>query len=145
MSPEARERSFDELARGLASGNVTRGKALRLMGAAVVGGVLASVPRVAAAQEVCPSASACCSCKYAEPDNPDVITRRRCFPLTTRSCGQSRLTRLSLRCETKCKEKTPSGLVLRHSLSRCALGSNGFQAFCGAGGARPSVCSFEPC
>jgi hypothetical protein len=38
MSPEARERSFDELARGLASGNVTRGKALRLLGAALVGG-----------------------------------------------------------------------------------------------------------
>jgi hypothetical protein len=38
MSPEARERSFDELARGLASGSVTRGKALRLLGAALVGG-----------------------------------------------------------------------------------------------------------
>jgi hypothetical protein len=43
MSPEARERSFDELTRGLASGSVTRGKALRLMGAAVVGGALASL------------------------------------------------------------------------------------------------------
>jgi hypothetical protein len=38
MSPEARERSFDELARGLASGSVTRRRALRLMGAALVGG-----------------------------------------------------------------------------------------------------------
>ena len=43
MSPEARERSFDELARGLASGNVTRGKALKLLGAALVGGTLASL------------------------------------------------------------------------------------------------------
>ena len=49
MSPEARERSFDELASGLASGTLSRDKALRLMGAAVVGGVLASIPRVAAA------------------------------------------------------------------------------------------------
>ena len=35
MSPEARERSFDELARGLASGEVSRRKALRVMGKAV--------------------------------------------------------------------------------------------------------------
>jgi hypothetical protein len=42
MSPEARERSFDELVRGLASGSLSRRKALRLMGAALVGGTLAS-------------------------------------------------------------------------------------------------------
>ena len=34
---------FDELARGLASGSISRGRALRLMGAALVGGALASV------------------------------------------------------------------------------------------------------
>jgi hypothetical protein len=33
---ERRESSFDELARGLASGEVSRGKALRLMGAALL-------------------------------------------------------------------------------------------------------------
>jgi hypothetical protein len=43
MSPEARERSFDELARGLASGDISRRRALRLMGAALVGGALASL------------------------------------------------------------------------------------------------------
>jgi hypothetical protein len=43
MYPEARERSFDELTRGLASGDISRGKALRLMGAALVGGTLASL------------------------------------------------------------------------------------------------------
>jgi hypothetical protein len=43
MSPEARERSFDELARGLASGEVSRRRAIRLMGAALVGGALASL------------------------------------------------------------------------------------------------------
>ena len=47
MSEETRERSFDELAKGLAAGTVSRGKALRLMGAALVGGALASVPGVA--------------------------------------------------------------------------------------------------
>jgi hypothetical protein len=39
-----REGSFDELAKGLAAGTLSRGKALRLMGAALVGGALASVP-----------------------------------------------------------------------------------------------------
>jgi hypothetical protein len=34
---------FDDLARGLADGTITRGKALRLMGAAVVGGTLGSL------------------------------------------------------------------------------------------------------
>src|SRR5215217_8558932 len=34
---------FDELARGLADGSLTRGKALRLMGAALVGGSLGSL------------------------------------------------------------------------------------------------------
>jgi len=37
------ENFFDDLARGLADGTLTRGKALRLMGAAVVGGVLGSL------------------------------------------------------------------------------------------------------
>ena len=42
MSPQARERSFDELARELASGSISRGKALWLMAAALVGSALAS-------------------------------------------------------------------------------------------------------
>jgi len=49
MSPEARERSFDELASGLASGTLSRGKALRLMAAALLGGALSFTPKVAEA------------------------------------------------------------------------------------------------
>ena len=41
----AKEGFFDDLARGLADGTLTRGKALRLMGAAVVGGALGSEER----------------------------------------------------------------------------------------------------
>jgi len=44
MGEQTRERSFDELAKGLASGTLSRGKALRLMGAALLGGALASLP-----------------------------------------------------------------------------------------------------
>jgi hypothetical protein len=43
VSQETSNRTFDELARGLASGSITRGKALKLMGAALLGGTLASV------------------------------------------------------------------------------------------------------
>jgi len=50
VSPEAREHSLDELARGLASGNLSRAKALKLMGATLVGGALASIPGIAMAK-----------------------------------------------------------------------------------------------
>ena len=43
MSQQTTDRSFDELARALASGSISRGKALRLLGAALVGGTLASL------------------------------------------------------------------------------------------------------
>jgi hypothetical protein len=146
MSPEARDRSFDELARGLASGEVSRGKALRLMGAALVGGALASVPRVAAAQDgVCPSASACCSCEYAERDNPEETTRRKCFPQTTGSCSEERISRLVRQCDRLCRENRPEGTVVRQRTATCVEGVFGAQTFCGAGTARPRVCGFEFC
>ena len=57
MSPEARERSFDELARELAGGSISRRRALRLMGAALVGGALGSlgIGGIAAAACVSPT------------------------------------------------------------------------------------------
>ena len=42
-----REGSFAELAKGLPSGNFSRGKALRIFGAALVGGALAAFPGAA--------------------------------------------------------------------------------------------------
>jgi hypothetical protein len=41
------ELPFEDLAKGLASGTVSRRKTLQLMGAALVGGALASIPGVA--------------------------------------------------------------------------------------------------
>jgi hypothetical protein len=43
------EHSLDELAKGLASGTLSRSRAIKLMGAALLGGVLASIPGVALA------------------------------------------------------------------------------------------------
>jgi hypothetical protein len=43
VSQETSNRYFDELASGLASDSISRGRALKLMGAALVGGTLASL------------------------------------------------------------------------------------------------------
>jgi hypothetical protein len=43
MTGEPREHSFDELTRGMASGSISRGRALRLMGAALLGSTLGSL------------------------------------------------------------------------------------------------------
>jgi hypothetical protein len=75
----AREESFfDELARGLADGSITRGKALRLMGGALVGAALASVPGVAWANDRCSEGQTRCG--------------DRCVNLKTneRHCGSCR-------------------------------------------------------
>jgi hypothetical protein len=53
VSQQTTNRSFDDLARGLANGTLSRRKALRLMGGILVGGALASVPGVALADDDC--------------------------------------------------------------------------------------------
>ena len=67
VSQQTTNQSLDELAKGLASGTLSRGKALRMMGAALVGGALASIPGVAWADDCrrlgreCSRDSQCCS------------------------------------------------------------------------------------
>ena len=51
MSQQTTSRYFDELAKGLANGTISRRQALRWMGGALVGGVLTSIPGVALAQQ----------------------------------------------------------------------------------------------
>jgi hypothetical protein len=63
--------SLDELAKGLATGTLSRGKALRLMGAALVGGALASIPGTAWAAR-CPS--------------PRIRCRGQCCPTGVTTC-----------------------------------------------------------
>ena len=70
MSQGTTNRTFDELASGLASGTLSRGKALRLLGAALVGGLLPFTPKVAEAAVgrhrcdsagECPKGGSCCA------------------------------------------------------------------------------------
>jgi hypothetical protein len=151
MRGEARGRAFDALASEMASGTLSRGKALRLMGAALVGGVLGYGPRVAAAQgEVCPSASGCCSCAYADRDNLSVITRRKCFAMGTaisrRNCSKERFGRLIRHCARLCEENKPSGTrFVNQTGTACARRTDGKQAVCGAGKLGRNRCGVEAC
>jgi hypothetical protein len=95
MSPEAVERSFDELATGLASGSISRGRALKLMGAALVGSALAFIPGVAQARRcTCPEPTRCCFAHFpgsgpfqtcCSPDRPVCCQSESSF-----SCLESR-------------------------------------------------------
>jgi hypothetical protein len=105
------ELSLDELAKGLATGTLSRGKAIRWMGGALLGAALASVPGVALADDCrrlgreCRRDSQCCSgnCVRRGDDKvcacPEGRTRcnDRCVNLQTneRHCG---------RCFNRCAE-----------------------------------------
>jgi len=89
-SPEdaTTERSFDELARGLADGTLSRRRALRMIGGALVGGVLASIPGTALAAKPapCPSGKKCG--KRCCPDASFVCSKGNCAcPSGTTNCG----------------------------------------------------------
>ena len=59
VNPTRVDHSLDEVARGLASGNVSRRRALKIMGGALLGSVLAAVPGTAWANDCRPSGSRC--------------------------------------------------------------------------------------
>jgi hypothetical protein len=68
-----REGSFAELAKGLASGNFSRGKALRIMGAALVGGALASFPGAAWSKQQLDKEKKPQKPKKPDPDAPPTL------------------------------------------------------------------------
>ena len=96
MATETTERSFDELTRGLATGSISRGKALRLMGVALVGSTLASFPGVAwAAKGGRSSCAKFCQSLFGAntPEEAECVSAARtgqgpCFTCTTETgCG----------------------------------------------------------
>src|SRR5918998_4785331 len=111
MATQTTGRSLDELAKGLASGTLSRGKAIRLVGGALLGAALASFPGVAYADDCrrlgreCRRDSQCCSRNCVRRgDNkvcgcPEGKTRckDRCVNLQTneRHCGE---------CFNRCEE-----------------------------------------
>jgi hypothetical protein len=65
--------TFDEVAKGLAQGTITRGRALRLVGAGLVSTILGSIvgPGIAEAAPTCPSGGPGCNarCKHTSGQN----------------------------------------------------------------------------
>jgi hypothetical protein len=59
VGEETTNRYFDELTRGLASGTLSRRKALKLMGVALLGGTLASIPGIAWGAKLKPGGARC--------------------------------------------------------------------------------------
>jgi hypothetical protein len=105
----AREESFfDDLARGLADGTLTRGKALRLMGSLLVGSALGSIPGVAWANDDdddrCPEGQTrcgerCVNLRFNERHCGSCFNRCR----STQSCCNGRCVNL-MRNENHCGE-----------------------------------------
>jgi len=115
----AREGSiFDELARGLADGSVTRGKALKLMGSAFLGAALASVPGVAWA--ACPTGQTRCG--------------ERCVDLQTneRHCGscRNRCGSAQTCCQGRCINLKRSERHCGSCFNRCPEGSECVDGVC---------------
>ena len=148
MSPEARERSFDALAKGLASGTVSRGKALKLMGATLVGGALASVPGIAwAAPKPRPNGRRCKTNSQCVSQN---CVDRVCQagggdpePTCTPSCpegeeciGQEGTPPF---CVPICTPSCPEGVC------QCVRSGDGSGNVCVAFGASPVVSSCDQC
>jgi hypothetical protein len=96
--------SLDELAKGLASGSVSRRQALRLFGGALLGGVLASIPGVSLAQQGPP------------PGVPPSEVGRR--PLGEQGCPLPGQVRIGSECQC------PAGTILHNGqcLATCSAG-----------------------
>jgi len=126
VSQQTTNRYFDELTRALASGSISRGKALRLMGAALVGGTLASFPGVAwAAKGGGGGRSSCahfCQSLFGSstPEEEECVSQGTkgqgpCFTCTTQTgCGPNfteppcTVTGQTYNCST-CQCECPSG------------------------------------
>jgi hypothetical protein len=126
MTDDRRDGSFDELAKGLANGSISRGKALRLMGAALAGGALASIPGIASASprprpngKHCKTNSQCAS-NNCQGGVCQASSGGVCPPFTT-NCGGFRQDCVSTTCPSgqffdsnrTCSCQTKTGVTVR--------------------------------
>ena len=138
----AMNHSLDDLAKGLASGTISRRKALRLMGGVLAGTVVASVPgialtsRTAEAAGACRGHSACCTCTYA--DETGVAIGAFCFTMTPTRCSR----RTVRRCERRCRERAPAGAVNNSANYSCEF-SRRKRLVCGRNESGPTCAERE--
>jgi hypothetical protein len=100
-------KDLDALAKGLAEERISRGGALKRMGAVLLGGLLASVPMAAFAA---PRTCVTCVCGNGRPCNPKstVCTDLRQFPVGT-TCEQACARRNQKFCGGATKFHCPKG------------------------------------
>jgi hypothetical protein len=129
VTKETTNRFFDELASGLASGTVSRRKALRLTGAALVGGALASIPGTAWA---------------ARCQSPRIRCRGQCCPTGVTTCVGTGGNKTCGPCPTgteacggTCVNSCPSGQT-HNSACQCVCAS-GLAGECGSTPCCPST------
>ena len=123
MATQTTESSLDELAKGLASGTLSRGKAIRWMGGALLGAALASFPGVAWANDCrrlgreCRRDSQCCSKNCVRRGDDKVCG----CPEGKRRCG--------VRCVNLDRNERHCG----ECFNRCAEGEECDHGVCGGG------------
>jgi hypothetical protein len=134
MSPEARDHSFDELTRGLARGTLSRGKALRLMGAALVGGALASIPGIAWAKPKPADAKCNHDKQCASGQCVDGVCQGG-------TCPRPQLTAGDCNCAARCGDTDPLPFACQDNPNCACTGTTEGSGFCAHG---PGTCD-TPC
>jgi hypothetical protein len=121
-NPTSVDHSLDEVARGLADGTISRGKALGLMGSAFLGAALASVPGVAWA--ACPTGQTRCGDRCV-----DLQTNERHCGSCRNRCGSNQTC-----CKGRCVNLQRSERHCGNCSNRCAEGEECVRGVCqGAG------------
>src|SRR5688500_15788761 len=123
MATQTTQSSLDELAKGLATGTLSRGKAIRWMGGALLGTALASIPGVAWADDCrrlgreCRRDSQCCSRNCVRRGDDKVC-----------ACPQGRT-----RCGDRCVNLDRNERHCGRCFNRCAEGEQCVDGVCGGG------------
>jgi hypothetical protein len=124
VSEQTTNRSFDELARALANGSVSRRRALRLMGGLLVGSALGSIPGVAWADDD--------RCSEGQTRCGD-----RCVNLqrNERHCGScsNRCRSTQTCCKGRCVNLQRNERHCGSCFNRCAEGEECVDGVCGGG------------
>jgi len=125
--------SFDELAKGLATGAVSRRKALRWMGGALVGAAFASVPRVAwADDDRCPEGQTRCGerCVNLQTNERHCGScSNRCR--STQTCCKGRCVNLQTneRHCGSCSNRCPEGQECMAGVCQCPGGGEFYEGY----------------
>ena len=129
------ELSLDELAKGLASGTLSRGKAIRWMGGALLGAALASVPGVAWANDCrrlgreCRRDSQCCSRNCIRRGDDKVC-----------GCPEGKT-----RCNDRCVNLNRNDNHCGDCFNRCEAGEECMRGECQGGGCDGQICGDSCC